>query len=275
MNNDKFGVLISELRREKSLTQRELADRLHVTDKAVSKWERGKGYPEITLLQSLADVLGVTTSELLSGERNTVGSMPLSEADAIVGEAIEFAGQASRRQISDLIFAIVSFSFLVAAFVCFLCNYLISGKVDWALYPASAMMMTWLILAPWFLLRKYRVILSIAALLLCIFPFLSLVEYLCPVKGWVIPLAMPIVVLSVIPMLIIAVLWIYTKINRFYLGALASLLFGVVVNLGTNAIVQNVLNENGRRNISVPITAASFVLLTIVLVFLGWKRRRR
>ncbi len=274
MNNDKFGELISGLRREKSLTQRELADRLHVTDKAVSKWERGKGYPEITLLQSLADVLGVTASELLSGERNTGGSMPLSEADAIVGEAIEFAGQASRRKISDLIFAIMSFSFLIAAFVCFLCNYLISGKIDWALYPAGGMMMTWLILAPWFLLRKHRAILSLIALLLCIFPFLFLVEYLCPVKGWVIPLAMPIIALSVIPMFIIAVLWIYTKINRFYLRALASLLFGVVVNLGTNAIVQNFLHEK-ERNISVPITAASFALLTVVLLFVGWKRRRR
>jgi len=150
MNNEKFGELISELRKEKSLTQRELADRLHVTDKAVSKWERGKGYPEITLLQSLADVLGVTASELLSGERNTGGSLPLSKADAIVGEAIEKAGQDSRRKPSDLFFTLLSFSFLIGAFVSLLCNYLINGKLDWSLYPLGALIMTWLILAPWF-----------------------------------------------------------------------------------------------------------------------------
>jgi hypothetical protein len=132
--------------------------------------------------------------------------------------------------------------------------------------------MTWLILAPWFLLRKHRAILSLSALLVCVFPFLFLVEYLSPVKGWI-SLALPIVLLSIIPMYIITILWTYTKINRFYLGALASFLFGVVVNLGTNAIVQNFLSEKG-RNISVPITAASFALLTIVLVFFGWKRRR-
>jgi transcriptional regulator with XRE-family HTH domain len=272
MNNEKFGELISELRKEKSLTQRELADRLHVTDKAVSKWERGKGYPEITLLQSLADVLGVTASELLSGERNTGGNLPLSKADAIVGEAIEYAGQDSRRKLSDLFFTLLSFTFLTGAFVSLLCNYLINGKLDWSLYPLGALIMTWLILAPWFLFRKHKAIFSLSALLVCVFPFLFLVEYLSPVKGWI-PLAMPIVLLSIIPMYIITILWTYTKINRLYLGALASFLFGVVVNLGTNAIVQNFLSEKG-RNISVPITAASFALLTIVLVFFGWKRRR-
>lgn len=57
MDNQKLGIFITELRKEKGLTQAQLAQKLNVTDKAVSKWERGVGFPDIKLLEPLADVL--------------------------------------------------------------------------------------------------------------------------------------------------------------------------------------------------------------------------
>lgn len=68
MENEKVGGLISRLRREKGLTQATLAERLHVSDKAVSKWERGLGCPDISLINALAAELGVNAETLLSGE---------------------------------------------------------------------------------------------------------------------------------------------------------------------------------------------------------------
>jgi len=62
------GAAIRRLREEKNMTQAELADRVGVSDKAVSKWENGKGLPDITLLEPLASVLGISTIELLSGD---------------------------------------------------------------------------------------------------------------------------------------------------------------------------------------------------------------
>lgn len=62
------GTIIRKLRESKHMTQSELADRLNVSDKAVSKWENGKGYPDISLIQPLADVLGISVIELLQGE---------------------------------------------------------------------------------------------------------------------------------------------------------------------------------------------------------------
>ena len=59
--------MIKRLREEKNLTQLELAEKLFVSDKTVSKWETGKGYPDINLLEPLAGVLGVSVAELLSG----------------------------------------------------------------------------------------------------------------------------------------------------------------------------------------------------------------
>lgn len=69
MDQVKTGALISELRKEKKLTQSELANLLHVTDKAVSRWETGRGMPDLTSLESLSSVLDVSVAELLRGER--------------------------------------------------------------------------------------------------------------------------------------------------------------------------------------------------------------
>ena len=62
------GPMIRRLREKRGLTQLQLAERLCVSDKAVSKWETGRGYPDITLLEALAEALGVSVTELLAGE---------------------------------------------------------------------------------------------------------------------------------------------------------------------------------------------------------------
>ena len=70
MDNIKFGKLILKLRKKQNMTQKELAEKLNVTDKAVSKWERGDSFPDITLLEPIAKELGVTVSELITGEKD-------------------------------------------------------------------------------------------------------------------------------------------------------------------------------------------------------------
>ncbi len=76
MDASKVGSFIAMLRKEKGMTQQELADRLNVTNKAVSKWETGDGYPETTMLPVLADAIGITVDELLRGERGRQQCMP-------------------------------------------------------------------------------------------------------------------------------------------------------------------------------------------------------
>ena len=70
MDMEKMGKFISKLRKEKGLTQKELANQLHITDRAVSKWERGLSCPDISLLEPLANILGVSLSSLLNGEKS-------------------------------------------------------------------------------------------------------------------------------------------------------------------------------------------------------------
>ena len=67
MNPYATGAVIKELREEKQLTQLQLAEKLGVSDKTISKWETAKGYPDITLLEPIADALSVSVTELISG----------------------------------------------------------------------------------------------------------------------------------------------------------------------------------------------------------------
>lgn len=89
MDNIQFGRFVAQLRKEQNLTQKELAERLHVTDKAVSKWETGKGFPDLKLLDPLAQVLNVSLVELLQGERTPSPTLTKEEAGQAAVQAME------------------------------------------------------------------------------------------------------------------------------------------------------------------------------------------
>ena len=69
MDQRKIGNLIASIRKEMNMTQRNLADKLGVTDRAISKWENGRGMPDLSLIQPLCEILCISVNELLNGER--------------------------------------------------------------------------------------------------------------------------------------------------------------------------------------------------------------
>ena len=69
MDQEKIGKFIAELRKEKNMTQQELADKISVTDRAISNWENGRRLPDYSLLKDLSKELNISINELLSGER--------------------------------------------------------------------------------------------------------------------------------------------------------------------------------------------------------------
>ena len=72
MNQEKIGRFIAQCRKENHLTQRELAERLNITDRAVSKWETGKALPDSSIMLEVCQILHITVNDLLSGERVTM-----------------------------------------------------------------------------------------------------------------------------------------------------------------------------------------------------------
>ena len=97
MDNEKFGNFIKSLRKEKKLTQKELGEKLNITDKAISKWERGLSFPDITMLNSLASFFEIDVSELLNGEK---GIKKEVDIEKVIEETIEnYKNLAEKRQI--------------------------------------------------------------------------------------------------------------------------------------------------------------------------------
>ena len=98
----KFGAFVAQLRKEKGLMQRDLAEKLYVSDKAVSKWERGLSIPDVAILVPLADILGVTVTELLECRRLPKDEpMDSRQTEDIVKKVIGLSGDEQRKYRPD------------------------------------------------------------------------------------------------------------------------------------------------------------------------------
>ena len=278
MDNVKIGNFISELRKEKNMTQKQLAEKLNVTDKAVSKWERGSGYPDITIIPELAKLLGVTASELLQGERidktQKICQDPtanMERSDTIVTDLIEYVGKSQGQKLAkenSKALSIVSVLFLTSVFVCILCNSVISKKLDWSLYVVGGEVMAWFFLAPFLLRKKHALVLSLTALTILIVPFLFLLDSLVPTHNVIFPFVFPILLICIVSLWILALLFIYTKIRRIFLVAICFILVGVIDNLLLNRFCQQYFHLDN-TNISVWISALSCGFIAVLLFISG------
>lgn len=97
MNQEAFGTFIRTLRKEKNLTQKELGNMLHLTDKAISKWETGQTLPDITMIEKIAEALGVTTLELMQGKRIEERPITKEEVENVLHETMKQADVQKKR----------------------------------------------------------------------------------------------------------------------------------------------------------------------------------
>lgn len=110
MDNNKIGKFIASLRKEKKLTQQELADKLFLTDKAISKWERGLSLPDITLLNKLAKILDVDVKDILNGEKGTTQKIDIEkELESLKLEL----NQKNKKKILKITFCLVILLFII------------------------------------------------------------------------------------------------------------------------------------------------------------------
>ncbi|MBO4241944.1 MAG: helix-turn-helix transcriptional regulator [Clostridiales bacterium] len=119
MDKEKTGHLITELRKEKGMTQKQLADALNVTDKAVSKWERGLSFPDVSMLEPISEILDVSILEILEGSRaGKDGTMSREEVQNLISESVEMSEEEMRhkREMSRfiIIFLVVLFLLLIS-----------------------------------------------------------------------------------------------------------------------------------------------------------------
>ena len=107
MDQIKIGKFIAQVRKEREMTQLELANRLAVTDRAVSKWENGRGMPEISLIKPLCNELEITINELFCGERVSSEELPNLAEENLVS-ALDYSQKKVKRTRSIFLTVIIS-----------------------------------------------------------------------------------------------------------------------------------------------------------------------
>lgn len=242
MDLQKMGKLIAELRREKGMTQKELAAQLNITDKAVSKWERGLSGPDISLLTPLADILEIRVSELLNGEKKiSVGE----EIEENLNNAITYTEKIvsqKNNKFRSICAGLFSMSLFVAFIVCVICDYSISQQLSWSLYPISSMFFAWIVIFPLIRLPKNGVMVSLISLSLSIIPFLYVVDRLVKTSKYILPIGIRVSIISICLLWIIYGLFNFFQ-NRKILALGISFILGSVTCLLINAVVSKVLLE--------------------------------
>lgn len=97
MNKETFGKFVADIRREKNMTQQALAEQLHVTNTAVSKWERGLSYPDLALFESLARALDLTVVELMACSRLSREELPAGCAESNIRSVLTIVNDTASR----------------------------------------------------------------------------------------------------------------------------------------------------------------------------------
>ncbi len=115
IEKEQFGQFVTQLRKEQGLTQKELAQQLFLSDKAISKWERGLSLPDVEVLIPLAEALGVTVTELLEGRRLPPDDRTPQQVEELVRRAVAMGEPQQRRiRTENLPFWLVSLVFALA-----------------------------------------------------------------------------------------------------------------------------------------------------------------
>lgn len=109
MNYDKIGSFIQQRRKAMNLTQKQLADKMGVTDKAISKWERGQGCPDVSILEILSNELGCSILELLKGQKIENKVIPITEADDYIKDSMNVSKESLKAKIRNIVSRVIEF----------------------------------------------------------------------------------------------------------------------------------------------------------------------
>lgn len=153
MNQMDIGKFIASCRKEKGLTQAQLAAKLNITDRAVSKWETGKSMPDSSIMLELCNILGVTVNELLSGEKIGAGHYEEKASENLIALTRKAETARTNNVVMSIIYTVVM---VVGILVCCICDIAVSGTLTWSLIVLSSVLITWITSFPVVLLGKKR-----------------------------------------------------------------------------------------------------------------------
>ena len=182
---------------------------------------------------------------------------------------------ATKRNNSGKLFIIITSFVLFASLVCLIINFSIGHSINWSLYPIGALIVVWSTVSPLVLTNKCRFPLLFAGLTISTILYLLLIQNLVAEKGWFLPLALPIAILSLAAFGISLAVFTGFKSNKLYAAAVTVFLFGVVVNLGVGVIVSRYIKEGNVEDASKIFTALGSAITALLLAIAGYIKSNR
>lgn len=141
MNIEKFGTYIQSRRKDLGMTQQELADLVGVTNKAVSKWERGQSIPDIALFKSIAKHLDVEIIDLLSaGDLQDSEQIEKKEVSSIMEKALEAVQNFNLKKIIQVSYYIAMVGCVIGLITTILVDFVLSGTMTWSLVSTASIL---------------------------------------------------------------------------------------------------------------------------------------
>lgn len=260
MNQIDTGKFIAGCRKEKGLTQAQLAEKLSITDRAVSKWETGKCMPDSSIMLELCRILDVSVNELLSGER-----IEMDNYDEKVNEnLIELKRRDENNMSKNTIISIVyTVTMVIGILVCCICDAAISGALTWSLITLSSILITWIASFPVILLGKRGILIAMVSISIFIIPFMYILSILIKVRE-VFRIGAIMSIMTLIFLWMIFLLYHRLKYRKL-LATGITFLFAVPFTLLVNTTLSKIIGE---PVVDVWDILSVFILLIIAVAFI-------
>ncbi len=256
MDQIKIGKFIAGLRKAKGLTQAQLAEKLNITDRGISKWETGKSMPDSSIMLELCGILEITVNELLSGERIEMKDFENKANENL----LELKRNEERNYKINTVLSIIYTALLITSIVvCVICNYVVSGNLTWSLVPLATILYVWVISIPMIYHGKKGIRESLVSLSIFTLPFLYVLSLIVNTKAvFSIGAVMAVVALTYI--WIVHVLFTRFQNRKLFTGGVA-ILFFIVLGILINIVLSKML--------SIPVFDLWDVLAGIILLIGG------
>jgi len=260
MNQIDTGKFIASCRKEKGLTQAQLAEKLNITDRAVSKWETGKCMPDSSIMLELCNILGVTVNELLSGERIEMNNYQEKVNENLIELKRKDENNMNKNAVISIIYTI---TMVIGILVCGICDIAISGTLTWSLIVLGSVLITWIASFPVILLGKKGVLVAMVAISILIVPFIYILSILIKVNE-VFSIGAVMSIITLVFLWIIYILYYRLK-DRKLLATGITFLFAIPVTFLINIILSKMIDE---PMMDVWDILSVFILLIIAVAFI-------
>ncbi|MCL2051527.1 MAG: helix-turn-helix domain-containing protein [Lachnospiraceae bacterium] len=261
----KTGAFLSALRKERQFTQKNLGDMLGVTNKAVSKWERGISFPDISLLPQIAEIFGVTIEELMIGKHKSSPSPYQDETS----KPIPLFNMKKKK----ILFFSLSILALLTCFFSLLINIITNRDSVDIFYLAGIIIALLLSSIPIIFNHKHMVeksfIIFISLSIIYVYIFL----YLEKASNMFLSLALPIVLISCLTIYVICKSFLHHRKNLFYAFSFSL----IAISIGPIILINLVIVSNGIErydDISQSIILPLLFTLSIFLLICGYLKNK-